>query len=275
LKNRLTARTLKAKRNGEKLFCGYITLGYPNLSFTRNMILRMEEIGVDIVELGIPFSDPLADGPVIQAASEAALKKGVSPADAFRLCRDLRRDGLRLPVIFFSYYNPIMSFGASRFVREMKKAGFDGLIVPDLPPDEDIEFRKLISREGLAMVFLASPTTKDKRLIFISNASKGFIYYVSLKGVTGIRKNLSGDLGDQIRRIREVSDLPVLIGFGVSDPRQAHKASRCADGVIVGSAIIDAIRRSGGDIRKVSRLVERLVISTKSAGLSRGVKDRR
>jgi len=259
-----------AKKNGEKLFCGYLTLGYPNLAFTRKMILRMEKIGVDILELGIPFSDPLADGPVIQAASEAALKKGVSPADAFNLCRDLRREGLKMPVVFFSYYNPILNYGMLRFVREMKRSGFDGLIIPDLPPDEDVAFRRLVSREGLAMIFLAAPTTKDERLKLISKLSKGFLYYVSLKGVTGIRRQLSGDLGAQIRRIRKMSDRPVLIGFGISNPGQAAQASRVSDGVIVGSAIVDVIRESRGNVGLVSRLVERLVKATKLAGAQAG-----
>lgn len=267
--NRIVRKVRDARRKGEKLFCGYITLGYPSVRFTKKIIPAMEKAGVDLVELGIPFSDPQADGRVIQHASEIALRRGVKPSDAFRLLRQLRSGGLKVPVIFFSYYNPIVRFGTGRFVKEMKRSGFDGLIVPDLPPDEDAGFAKILRSQGIAVIYLAAPTTKKERLSLIAKASSGFVYYVSLKGVTGIRREVACDLQAQIRRVRNVTTKCVMVGFGVSNPSQAHETARVSDGVIVGSAIIEVIRKSRGDSEKVMRFIRAMVAATKRSDARR------
>jgi tryptophan synthase alpha chain len=259
VKNRIEAVLAAAEREGRKLFSAYLTLGYPNLKFTEKLIRQFERIGVDFIELGFPFSDPLADGPVIQAASEKVLRKGISMKDGLRLAERLRRSGVKIPLLFFSYYNPIFHFGLDRFAAKIARSGFDGLICPDLPPDEDAFFSRAVKKNGLSMVFLASPTTDEQRLRLIARRSTGFIYYVSLKGVTGIRKSLSRDLGPQVRRIGRLTAKPVLIGFGVSSPAQVREAARHSNGVIVGSAIIDAIRRSGARPAPVVAFVKSLV----------------
>ncbi|MBI4550135.1 MAG: tryptophan synthase subunit alpha, partial [Candidatus Omnitrophica bacterium] len=191
--------------------------------------------------------------------SEKVLRKGISMKDAFRLAARLRRTGVKVPLVFFSYYNPIFHFGPHRFVSQTAGSGFDGLICPDLPPDEDSFFSRAVKKSGLSMIFLATPTTDSKRLELIARSSTGFIYYVSLKGVTGIRKTLSPDLGRQVRRVTRFTTKPVLIGFGVSSPAQVRQASRLSDGVIVGSAVIDSIRRNAGRPKAVARFVRTLV----------------
>lgn len=263
--NRILARVAEAKRRGEKLFCAYLTLGYPSLSYTRDLIREMEALGVDLIELGFPFSDPLADGPVIQAASEAALRRGVGLADSFRVMRQLRRQGTRVPVIFFSYYNPIFHYGLARFARAMSRSGFDGLISPDLPPDEERELPRLLRERGLSMVYLVAPTTERRRIGEIARRSSGFLYYVSLKGVTGLRPRLARDVAGRVRGIKHLTAKPVLVGFGVSTPAQAREAARISDGVIVGSAIIKAIRDSRGDVKRAARSVRSLVRAVKKA----------
>ncbi len=257
-KNRITQVLSQAAKNRQKLFCAYVTLGYPSLGFTKRIIMEMECAGVDMVELGFPFSDPLADGPVIQRASEYALRKKVSMRDALRLALDLRKKGCGIPLIFFSYYNPILHHGVKRFAAEIRRSGFDGVICPDLPPDEDIFFAREIKKNGLHNIYLAAPTTDMKRLRLITGKSSGFIYYVSLKGVTGIRKALSADLKAQIARIKKVSRKPVLIGFGISSPDHAKKACAVSDGVIVGSAIVNRIEQNKGRIPPVVRFIRRM-----------------
>lgn len=263
--NRLIETVRAARAEGKKLFCAYLTMGFHGLAFTKKMLKRMATDGVDIIELGVPFSDPLADGPVIQHSSEQALAGGVTFPDALKLCRELRREGFKTPLIFFSYYNPIFKMGAKRFTDAIADAGFDGLIVPDLPPDEDVELARLLKARGLCVTYLASPTTSDERLRMIAARSEGFIYYVSLKGVTGVRQSLSTDLKKQIRRIRACTDKAVLIGFGISDAKQAREAAAAADGVIVGSAIIQNITREHARVEKVSTFIRSLVRATRSA----------
>jgi tryptophan synthase alpha chain len=258
MKNRLLNAFAHARRLGRKVFSAYVTLGYPTLGFTQRFVNALEDAGVDILELGFPFSDPLADGPVIQHASEVALRKAVTLDDAFRLGRRLRKESSRLALVFFSYYNPILQRGLKRFANELAASGFDGLISPDLPPDEDTELAHLLREKGIAVIYLAAPTTDPERLRLIAHRSTGFIYYVSLKGVTGMRKMLSRDLASKVRAIKRLTRKPVLIGFGVSNPAQARAAARLADGVIVGSAIVDAISKSGGKTGKVVKFVRAL-----------------
>jgi len=267
MKNNRITRTLgRAARNRRKLFCAFLTLGYPNLAFTKRLIKEMETAGVDLVELGFPFSDPLADGPVIQKASEHALRKKVSLNDAFRLARELRKEGCGIPLIFFSYYNPILHHGPKRFASDLRKNGFDGIICPDLPPDEDMFFAAAVKKQGLHNIYLTAPTTEPGRLKMIASKSSGFVYYVSLKGVTGMRKALSSDLKAQIARIKKVTSKPVLIGFGISTPAHAAKACAVSDGVIVGSAIVNKIEQAHGKLPEVTRFIRLMADTVKKAG---------
>ena len=260
-KNLLTQKIAQAKRREQKLFCVFLTLGYPNLAATERLILSCEKAGVDILELGFPFSDPLADGPTIQFSSEQALKKHVSIKDAFNLVRKVREQGCRMPVVFFGYLNPIIAYGAKEFVRDAKAAGIDGLIVPDLPPEEEKQFQKECLKKDLSQVFLVAPTTPDKRARDIIQKSRGFVYYVSLRGVTGARRTLPSDLKDHLTKLKRMSSKPVLVGFGVSTPEQAWEISRMSHGVIVGSAVIEHLKRgisvAEGFIEKMSCSVHR------------------
>lgn len=261
--NRLIDKIAQERKKGKKLFCAFLTLGFPNLAATARLIREFEKAGVDVIELGFPFSDPLADGPTIQYASEQALKKGVRMRDAFNLIRVLRKRGLKVPVLFFGYLNPILRHGFSAFARDARNAGFDGLIVPDLPPGEEPELEAACRRAGLAQVFLAAPTTSLERARRIARVSTGFLYYVSVRGVTGARRALAVDIRGNIRMLKRFSRNPVLIGFGVSTPKQARDLCATGDGVIVGSAIVEKIRQAGGRIDQAARFVRGMVRAVK------------
>ncbi len=263
-KNRLIAITQKSVKNKKKLFCAFVTLGYPNLKATENLILEFEKCGVDIVELGFPFSDPLADGPTIQYSSERALEKGVKLEDAFRLISRLRKKGCRVPILLFTYLNPIHHYGLSRIVRRAAQSGFDGFIIPDCPPEEEPELTRLCHQKNLARVFLVAPTTVAKRAAAIARQSEGFIYYVSLRGVTGARKSLPSDILKNIKSLKRVTRKPVLIGFGVSSPKQSYQLGKMGQGVIVGSAIVQELRRSGGGIKPAVNFVRKMVKALKA-----------
>ncbi|MBI4398368.1 MAG: tryptophan synthase subunit alpha [Candidatus Omnitrophica bacterium] len=247
----------KIKQNN-KIFCAFLTLGYKSLSQTKSLIRLLNTLGTDVVELGIPFSDPLADGPVIQASSEYALKKGIRPQDAFGLVKKLRQEGVGVPIIFFSYFNPILRMGISNTVRKLKDAGFDGVLCPDLPPDEGETLEQELVRNGLCPIHLIAPTTSRERMKKILAMSRGFIYYVSRRGVTGVRESLDEELAEKVKQIKRFTSLPVLVGFGVSGPSQVREINRTADGVIVGSAIIEAIQTctSGALRRFLERMIE-------------------
>ena len=256
----------KSAQEKRAVLIPYITAGDPSLSQTERLVFTLEENGADIVELGVPFSDPLADGPVIQKASEHALRKNVSLNDAFRLACELRKEGCGIPLIFFSYYNPILHYGPKRFASDLRKNGFDGIICPDLPPDEDVFFAAAVKKQGLHNIYLTAPTTEPGRLKMIAAKSSGFVYYVSLKGVTGMRKALSSDLKAQIARIKKVTSKPVLIGFGISTSAHAAKACAVSDGVIVGSAIVNKIEQAHGKLPEVTRFIRLMADTVKKAG---------
>lgn len=243
MKNFLSDKIKQAKQRRQKLFCVFLTLGYPSLAATERLILFSEKAGVDILELGFPFSDPLADGPTIQYSSEQALKKHVTILDAFALVRRLRRKGVKIPIVFFGYFNPVFSHGGKEFARDAREAGLDGLIIPDLPPEEETEFQKECRKQKLHFVQLVAPTTADPRAKMLVRKSQGFVYCVSLKGVTGARKALPADLKAHLAKLKRMTSKPVLAGFGISTPEQARDISRMADGVIVGSAVIEHFKR--------------------------------
>jgi tryptophan synthase alpha chain len=242
MKNRLDEIVKNTRRRRRKLFCVFLTFGYPSIKATERLILSSEKAGVDIIELGFPFSDPLADGPTIQYSSEQALKKHVTIKDSLALGRRLRQKGSKIPIVFFGYFNPVNSYGGKAFARDAKNAGMDGLIIPDLPPEEEVPFQKECRKQKLSFVQLVAPTTADKRARMLVKKSQGFVYYVSLRGVTGARKNLPADLQAHLAKLKRMTSKPVLAGFGISTPGQAKAISRMSDGVIVGSAVIEHLK---------------------------------
>lgn len=242
--NRIDRKFRELRHNNKKAFIAFLTAGYPNLSTTERLVSAFERAGVDIIELGVPFSDPIADGPVIQMSSYEALKKGTSLRKILKLVSRLRQK-TEIPLAAMSYYNPILSYGPDRFVKEAVRVGLDAVIVPDLPPEEEIDFSREARKHGLYIIQFIAPTTSIKRAKFIAKRSRGFIYFVSLTGVTGARKSLPQELKNQLIALkRVVAATPVCAGFGVSTHQQVKFVSSLCDGVIVGSAIIKKISQS-------------------------------
>ena len=239
--NRIEQIFRTKRERGEAAMIFYITAGYPDLATTEKVIDILAEEGADLIELGIPFSDPIADGPMIQQASQVALERGVKLKDIFALAARVRARHPELAMIFFSAYNPIFHRGDATFVHEAAAVGMDGLLVPDLPPEEAGDLRQAADEAGLSVVFLVAPTTTPERTKMIAEASTGFIYYISLKGVTGARVSLPPDLEEKVLAIKSITDKPVVVGFGVSQPEQARAIAAFADGVVVGSALIKTI----------------------------------
>jgi tryptophan synthase alpha chain len=222
----------------------YFTLGYPDAETSLEVIQTIARSGADLIELGIPFSDPLADGPTIQRSTQQALEQGMTVKGCLQLTRELRRSGVRQPLILMSYLNPLLSYGLSQFVADAVAAGVDGLIVPDLPPEDADELEAACQEYGLAQIYLLAPNSTPERIDLVASRSNGFIYLVSVTGVTGARGQLPTDLADFIRRVREVTEKPLAVGFGISTPEQAARIAELADGVIVGSALIHAVTES-------------------------------
>ena len=250
--NRIEKAFKELKAGRRKAFIAYITAGDPGLAATGKLVLELERSGADIIELGIPFSDPIADGPTIQAASYRALSGGASLAKIFALVKRLRKE-TEIPLVFMTYYNPILKYGLGRFFASCKKAGADGVIVPDLPVEESGELVRLGKKTGVSTIFLAAPTSTKDRIRKIVRCSSGFVYYVSSTGVTGTRRSLPEDMIRNVCIIRSMTAKPVAVGFGVSDAKQAAAVSRIADGVIVGSAIVKMIDRGRGSLAGVGR----------------------
>jgi tryptophan synthase alpha chain len=240
--NRLSAAFGRLRAGNKKALSLFLTAGYPSIELTVPLVLAMERAGADIVELGVPFSDPIADGPTIQMSSDTALRNGVTLSRCFALVRAIRRDS-NIPIVLMGYLNPLFSFGLEKFFSECSSAGVDGSIVPDLPIEESHYYRDCASAAGVATIFLAAPTTTGDRLRQVDEQSSGFIYCVSVTGVTGERVNLAAQARDFLVRAREtVRNNPLMVGFGITTPADARSISRFADGVIVGSALIQAIR---------------------------------
>ncbi len=257
---RLERKWKDLKKKGLKAFIAFVTAGDPSLKDSYNLVLEMEEQGADIVELGIPFSDPIADGPVIQASSQRALGKGVTLKKIFGLVKDLRKK-TDIPLVFLSYYNPIFHYGIEKFAKDATEAGVDGVIVADLPPEEAKEIKIFSSKKGLDTIFLAAPTSSKERLHKVAEASSGFIYCVSVAGVTGVRNSLAQTLQKRFAYIKRQTDKPVAVGFGVSNIKTAKWVASFADGVIVGSAIVKVIQnnlKKKDLVGKVGKLVKSL-----------------
>jgi len=241
--NRIDRKFRELKKQKRKAFIAFITAGYPSLSVTEKLIYEFSRRGVDIIELGVPFSDPLADGPMIQESSQYALDKNTRLGGIINLVRKIRKH-TSIPICLMTYYNPIFCFGQEKFVRQASAAGVDGIIVPDLPPEEAKILRKEANSRGLATIFFIAPTTAKKRIRFISSVSRGFIYYVSLTGVTGARNKLPRELLNSLSMVARQVSRPLCVGFGISSPEQIREISRVSSGVIVGSAIVRKIKEN-------------------------------
>ncbi len=233
----------------------YVTCGDPTLSVTREIILAASRAGADVIELGVPFSDPVADGPVIQRASERALQHGTSLEDVIKLAREIRQES-SVGLIVFTYLNPVLRFGLERFCAEAAKAGVDGALITDLTVEEADEYRRLMAAYQLDPVFLAAPTSPDKRLKAIAEACRGFVYAVSRTGITGTQKQLATDAIGLVKRIRKFTKLPIAVGFGISNAEQFAQVGQFADAAAVGSAIVQAIEQSPGrEAQAVAELI--------------------
>jgi tryptophan synthase alpha chain len=253
--NRIEKKFKELKKSKQKAFIAFITAGYPSLNITEKLVVEFERSGVDIIELGVPFSDPMADGPIIQEASCEALKKNIRLVDILSLVKKLRKR-VNIPIILMTYYNPIFSLGDNKFISMAVESGVDGVIIPDLPADEGKDFILKANKSGLNNICFISPTTSLRRIKFISALARGFIYYVSLAGVTGIRKAIASNLKQNIKRIKRYTDKPLCVGFGVSSSEQVREVGRIADGVIVGSAIVAKIRENINNPSLVKRVSE-------------------
>jgi tryptophan synthase alpha chain len=238
--NRIDEKFRELRKSNRKAFIAYITAGDPDMSTSGRIARALSENGADIIELGIPFSDPLADGPTIQKAVERSLKAGCNVKKTFDLVRSLRKV-IDTPLVFMTYYNIVNTYGLAKFSREAKKAGADGIIVPDLPMEESAPLAEASAKEGFHLIMLTSPTTSMARFRKIAAISKGFIYHVSLTGVTGARSSLAGGLEKDLKKLAKATSKPVCAGFGVSTPEQARSVAGSSAGVIIGSAIIKII----------------------------------
>jgi len=240
---------VELQRRGEAALIPFVTAGDPNLATTLKILRALEKGGADCIELGIPFSDPTADGPTIQRSSERALKNGLSLPRIFQLVRQFRRTS-EIPIVLFGYFNPIFHYGLENFCRAAARAGADGMLCVDLPPEESAELKCWTDAEGLDLIFLLSPTSGPDRVQLVAGKGRGFIYYVSVTGVTGARQALDDQLRSQVARVRRATSLPVGVGFGISTPKQAAWIAGFADAAVVGSALVERIEKAKGGVEK-------------------------
>jgi tryptophan synthase alpha chain len=271
---RISRRFVELRTSGELGIVAYITAGDPSLDVTLKFVLALAEAGVDVIELGIPFSDPLADGPVIQRASERALKAGATLAGVLDLVRRIRQSS-EVPLLLFGYYNPILQMGLEKFAAAASSAGADGVLVTDLTPEESGDYRRILAAHHLDTVFLGAPTSTDDRLEKIAACSSGFLYLISRTGVTGEKDVLPTDLPALLRRARKVTQLPIAVGFGISQPGHVSVLGGLADAAVVGSALVSEIEKSKSTDAAAAALAERIRALKAAAqhGLSRRVED--
>lgn len=237
----MTNRIEQAFKN-RPIFMPYFPLGYPNLEISIDVIEALAKNGADLIEVGLSFSDPLADGPVIQQATQVALENGITIQKALAAVKEIRKRGVEIPLILMGYYNPMLAYGLEQFVRDAQEAGADGFIVPDLPAEESSEFENAVG--DLPLIRMLAPTSSSERMEKIARKAKGFIYLVSVTGITGERKTIADGLSDLIASVREHTSVPVCVGFGIGTPEQAKEVGAMADGVIVGTACVRTIGNS-------------------------------
>ena len=249
---RIDAKFAELKAAGKKAFVSYVMAGDPDYDTALEVVKGLPGAGVDIIELGLPFTDPMADGPTIQLAGQRALDQGMTLESTLQMARDFRETDDTTPIVLMGYYNPIYSRGVDKFLADAKAAGIDGLIVVDLPPEEDDELCVPAQAAGLNFIRLATPTTDDKRLPKVLQNTSGFVYYVSITGITGAAEAQATNVGPEVARIKAATDLPVIVGFGINTPDKAEAIASVADGAVVGSAIVKMI----GDGKPVSEVLD-------------------
>lgn len=251
--NRIVERFARLKQKGEKGFIVYIGSGDPNLAATHKLALAFDRIGVDVLELGVPFSDPLADGLVNQLAAQRGLESGTTPDKVLETVAAIRK-GAQIPIVLYIYFNLIHRHGVDKFINDAAKAGVDGLLTLDLPPEESENYESLMAKAGLSVIYLVAPTTPENRIEYIVKRASGFIYYVSREGVTGMQQKVAQNIGAMTAKIRKHTDLPIAVGFGISNPDQAKTVAASAEAVVVGSAIVNQIARLGKDAGMVDQV---------------------
>jgi tryptophan synthase alpha chain len=263
--NRIEERFALLRREGQKGFIVYIGAGDPNLEITRKLALAFDKLGVDVLELGVPFSDPLADGPINQLAAQRGLESDTTPPKVLQTVAAIRKES-QIPIVLYIYFNLIHRYGVERFIQDAARAGVDGLLVLDLPPEESDGYETLMRQAGLCNIYLVAPTTPEDRIELIVKRGAGFIYYVSREGVTGMQTKVADTIAQMTARIRAHTDLPIAVGFGISTPEQARAVAASAEAVVVGSAIVNRIAKHAGKpdlVQRVSEFAEALVQSVK------------
>jgi tryptophan synthase alpha chain len=253
--NRIVARFEKLKREQQKGFVVYIGAGDPNLEATRKLGLAFDKLGVDVLELGVPFSDPLADGLVNQLAAQRGLESGTTPPKVLETVAAIRKEST-IPIVLYIYFNLIHRRGVERFITDAAKAGVDGLLVLDLPPEESDNYESLMRAAGMCNIYLVAPTTSAERIEFIVKRGSGFIYYISREGVTGMQQKVSDTIAEMPRKIRSHTGLPIAVGFGISNAEQAKVVAEHAEAIVVGSAVVNQIAQHGASPQLVERVVE-------------------
>ncbi|MEI4197380.1 tryptophan synthase subunit alpha [Roseovarius sp. E0-M6] len=262
--SRIDAKFAELQKAGQKAFVAYVMAGDPDYQKSLEIVRGLPAAGVDIIELGLPFTDPMADGPTIQLAGQRALEGGMTLEKTLQLAREFREGDDTTPIVLMGYYNPIYNRGVDRFLADAREAGIDGLIVVDLPPEEDDELCIPAQAAGLNFIRLATPTTDDKRLPKVLQNTSGFVYYVSITGITGAATAQAGDVGPEVSRIKAATDLPVIVGFGIRTPEASREIASVADGAVVGSAIVGEIAE-GKSADKVLAFVKSLADGAHSA----------
>lgn len=263
--NRIVERFARLKREGKKGFVVYIGAGDPNLEATRQLGLAFDKAGVDVLELGVPFSDPLADGLVNQLAAQRGLESGTTPPKVLETVAAIRKES-QAPIVLYIYFNLIHKVGMEKFIGDAAKAGVDGLLVLDLPPEESENYEAQMAKAGLCNIYLIAPTTPEDRIELIVKRGAGFIYYISREGVTGMQQKISDTIASMTAKIRAHTDLPIAIGFGISNPEQAKTVSQYAEAIVVGSAVVNQIAEHGkepGMVSRVGEFVKSLVSAVK------------
>lgn len=265
--NRIEQRFARLRDRREKGLVVYVGAGDPDLEATRRLALAFDQIGVDVLELGIPFSDPLADGVVNQLAAQRGLESGTTPPKVLQTVAAIRKDS-QIPIVFFVYYNLLHKYGLERFIQDAKTAGVDGLLVLDLPPEESGNYVALMQASGLAPIFLLAPTTPEDRIQSIVKHGQGFLYYISREGVTGMQSKVADTIAEMTTLIRKFTPLPLAIGFGISNPEQARQVAAHGEAIVVGSAIVNQVAQHGKSpdmVEKVSAFVASLAKAIKGS----------
>jgi tryptophan synthase alpha chain len=264
--NRIVGKFAQLKKSGKKGFIVYIGAGDPNLAATRELALNFDKAGVDILELGVPFSDPLADGLVNQLAAQRGLESKTTPPKVLKTISEIRKKS-EIPIVLYIYFNMIHRVSVEKFIADAARAGVDGLLVLDLPPEESDNYESLMKKSGLCHIYLVAPTTPEERMEFIVRRGSGFIYYISREGVTGMQSRVASNLAQQVAKIRAHTKLPVAVGFGVSNPQQAKLVAQSADAVVVGSVVVNQIAENGKSkelVKRVGKFVNSLADAVKS-----------